>query len=270
MIAGALGVQRAYHMKLKLRKKRKNERKLLYPAVFVLLLVFGFSVYKVVSIRLEYKHANDAYEAITAKAIAPSGNSGEAEDDILTVNHASLSAMNADYIGWLDIPGAGISYPVVLAADYWEYLYTTFDKVQNNAGSIFADYRCAGDWTSRNTILYGHRMNDGSMFGTLNQYFDSSYLGAHREIHIYVEGRLLVYEVFSVYQAVAADESYTVRFGSDEEYKAWLDGIASKSAVNTGVSLDGVDRVLMLSTCKGGDNDERTAVFAALKEERTI
>ena len=117
MIAGALGVQRAYHMKLKLRKKRKNERKLLYPAVFVLLLVFGFSVYKVVSIRLEYKQANDAYEAITAKAIAPSDHSGEAENDLLTVNHASLSAMNADYIGWLDIPGAGISYPVVLAAD---------------------------------------------------------------------------------------------------------------------------------------------------------
>ena len=110
-------------------------------------------------------------------------------------------------------------------------------------------------------------MNDGSMFGTLNQYFDSSYLGAHREIHIYVEGRLLVYEVFSVYQAVAADESYTVRFGSDEEYTAWLDGIASKSAVDSGVSLD---RALMLSTCKGGDNDERTVVFAALKEEKTI
>ncbi|MDO4566732.1 MAG: class B sortase, partial [Oscillospiraceae bacterium] len=124
--------------------------------------------------------------------------------------------------------------------------------------------RCAPGWSCRNTILYGHRMNDGSMFAGLRNYFDKSFLNSHREIHIYTEGYLRVYEVFSVHYASAGDDSYTVAFSDGDEYALWLETIASRSAVDAGERPEAGQDVLLLSTCKGGENEDRTVVFAAL------
>ncbi len=249
-------------------KKKGKRQRLLTAAIIVLLVICAFSVYKVVSIYAEYKKARDENRKIADAAVStaePGSGEADTESARLQVDYAALEEMNNDYIGWLDIPDTDISYPVVYASDYEEYIHTSFQGDYLYAGTLFADYRCREDWSGKNTIIYGHRMNDGSMFGTLKKYFDRNFFENHREIDIYIQGKVMVYEVFSVYEAIAADESYTVDFADDEAFQSWLNSLTEKNTLANDTALCADDKVIMLSTCRGGENDYRTVVFAVLK-----
>lgn len=241
--------------------RNEKNNKIPNSVVVALLLLMTFSIYKIINIKLQYKQANDRYEAIAAETVIRTGESGD-----LTIDHTSLSEMNPDYIGWLDVPGTEISYPVVYASDYEEYLRTDFNGEYSFAGTLFTDYRCAKGWNSRSTIVYGHRMNDGSMFGTLAEYKNEEFFNAHREIDIYTSDGLRVYEIFSVQNAEGGDWRYTVSFASDEDYVEWLNDMKTASLFETGVDVSSESEVVVLSTCVGGNNNRRIIVAAILRE----
>ncbi|NLC78421.1 MAG: class B sortase [Ruminococcaceae bacterium] len=254
-------------MRIKHEKKTNGKAVNVLLNVFLVLfaVVFVVAAYVFITSSAEYKKANEEYAALSEFAVkVPT-------PDVLlpglSVDHDELKAINDRYVGWLDIPDTKISYPMVYARDYIEYLYTTFEGENNNSGSVFTDFRCATDFSSRNTIIYAHRMNDGSMFGTLKDYFDEEYFKANNRIYIYTEKGVRVYEVFSVYYAISADESYQVDFETEEEYSDWLDYVVRSSAVKSECDPHESDSVIMLSTCKGGDNEDRVVVFAALMSQ---
>ena len=82
--------------------------------------------------------------------------------------------MNPNVIGWIEIPGLSISYPVVQGTDNAYYLHHLFTGEYNSSGSIFADWHNQPDFADPNTIVYGHNMKNGSMFGTLSHYQDQA------------------------------------------------------------------------------------------------
>ena len=80
------------------------------------------------------------------------------------------SRSTSDVIGWIAIPGTEISYPLVQGTDSDYYLTHTWNQNSSAVGAIFMDCRCSADFSGFNTIVYGHRMNNGSMFAALKHY----------------------------------------------------------------------------------------------------
>ena len=80
------------------------------------------------------------------------------------INFQELKNRNSDTIAWLKINGTNIEYVVVKGKDNDYYLNHNFEKQNNSAGWIFADYRNKFDFTDYNTVIYGHNMKNDSMF----------------------------------------------------------------------------------------------------------
>lgn len=224
--------------------------------------VFGFSLYQIILMGSDYMEAQGEYKGLTQSAITVDENS-----KYFHVNYDMLKQTNSDFSGWIDIPGSTISYPMVYySGDNDFYIRRTFEGQSKTAGSIFLDYRSDPTFEGRNTIIYGHRMNDNTMFASLKGYLKESYWTEHKEIHIYTEEGIRIYDVFSSYTASIEDECYTFGFASDDEYVNWLNTVKGKSNYSTGVSLDKNSKVILLSTCVYNEENNRNVVLAAYRE----
>ena len=164
--------------------------------------------------------------------------------------------INPDYVGWISIAGTSISYPVVRGADNEKYVHETFSGAQNNSGAIFLDYRCKKNFSSPVNIIYGHSMNDGSMFAPIRKYQDFNYIAQFPVITIATEkGDILNYRIFDAKRVSACDGVFSLDMQKVPEA-----GYFAGAPV-------GADRFLILSTCIGFTyNDERMLVYAALEK----
>jgi sortase B len=142
-----------------------------------------------------------------------------------------------------------INYPIVQAKDNDYYLFRNYKGEDMRAGSIFMDYRNDVKSQNRNTILYGHRMKDGSMFGSLKKMLDEDFFMSHRKLYYdtLFEGYDL--EVFSVYTTTTDFYYIETDFSSDTEYTSFLEKIQEKSLYKTDTKVTESDQIVTLSTC---------------------
>ena len=104
-------------------------------------------------------------------------------------------------VGWIQIPGTEIDYPLMQGKDNDFYLNNNWRGAKEYVGSIFLEYRNDPDMTDFNTIVYGHNMANGSMFGSLHRYQYDAYPEEHPYVYIVTDAGVLRYEVFSTYNA---------------------------------------------------------------------
>lgn len=249
------------------RRRKKNRRSVpLIIAMGVCVIVLAVSIWQLSGIFLEYKAGTDEYEELqeTYAAEEPvdestdtatgeendteEGDTGETEM-VQRVAVSELQAQNPDTAGWIQIPGTGISYPLMHTGDDSYYLNHTFSKKVNSAGSIFMETLNSTDFTDLHTIIYGHNMKNGSMFAGLKEYRSASYMVTHPIIYIDLTDGTHAYQVFSVYEADADSDSYTIGFAPDEQYETFLNTIKSRSEYDTGVEVMKEDSIITLSTC---------------------
>ena len=156
------------------KKKKKAGDYLLTLALLAAIGVFAFAGWKLYSIYMDYKQAKDEYKELEELAVHPNPEGAQAGDDSsqppITVDFNALLAENQDVVGWLYVEALGISYPVVQGTDNDYYLHMTYQKTYNFAGTIFIDYANNRNFQDLNTIVYGHNMKDGSMFGILKRF----------------------------------------------------------------------------------------------------
>ena len=95
---------------------------------------------------------------------------------------------------------AFFSYPVLQGEDNAYYLSHAWDGTENTAGSIFLDYRASPNLTDFHTLIYGHRMRDGSMFGSLRQYNDAEFWRQHPSVYLSNEDGIWRYDIFAAYE----------------------------------------------------------------------
>ena len=117
-----------------------------------------------------------------------------------------LLQINPDYAGWLFIPGTEISYPVVSPEDNYEYLNQTFEGQENPCGCLFFEASYP-PLSSENTVIYGHNMKSGEMFGRLKKYREEDFLRQNKKIYLCYKGRWSVYQVQNVYLTDRRDKS---------------------------------------------------------------
>ena len=114
-------------------------------------------------------------------------------------NFDKLWNLNPDVIGYLQIPDSNIDYPVLQSLERRDYyLKRNIDGSTGFPGCIFAENINSGDFSDAVTILYGHNMQNGTMFGQLKKYFEEDFREEHKYIFVYQPDCVSLYEVVVV------------------------------------------------------------------------
>ena len=171
---------------------------------------------------------------------------------LLEVNFNELLTKNPDTVGWIQVKGTNINYPIVQTTDNSFYLNHAFDKTKNEAGWVFMDYRNDAVNFNQNTILYAHSRLTGSMFGSLKNILNSSWY-TNKDNHIIrlsTPTENTMWQVFSVYTIPKESYYITPNFNSNEAYQEFLNTMKSRSEVEFSAEVNTNDKILTLSTCK--------------------
>ncbi|MBE6935622.1 MAG: class B sortase [Ruminococcaceae bacterium] len=189
-------------------------------------------------------------------------------ESLREIDLAALRESNAEVRGWILIPGAEVSHPLMQTDDNEYYLGHDWTGAKNAQGAIYLDYRVSGDLSDFHTIIYGHRMQNGAMFGRLSRYQDADFLAENPSIYIADDSGVHIYDIFSVYEAsVTTGSTYQRRFADDVDRQAFLDYCITESDHDTGITPTTDDHILTLSTCTGNGHATRWVVKAVLREE---
>ena len=183
-------------------------------------------------------------------------------DALRSMDFSALREVNEDVLGWILIPGTKLSYPLVQGEDNSYYLNRTWRKSRNSVGAIFLECTNNRDLSDFNTIIYGHRMNNRSMFGTLKYYKDLSYWEDHPTVYIADDNGSHTYEIFAAYEVSVTGDTYLLGLSSDTSKQSFIDFCLSQSVIDTGVVPSVYDSILTLSTCTGNGHDTRWVVQA--------
>lgn len=184
-----------------------------------------------------------------------------------SMDFTALREVNSDVLGWIVIPGTVISYPLVQGADNQYYLKHTWKKQASAVGAIFLEYQNSPDLSDFNTIVYGHRMNNGSMFASLKEYKKQSWWKDHPCVYITDDNGSHTYEIFAAYEVSTSGAAYQLGFPNEESRQAFLDDCVSRSVIDTGIAPTVRDQILTLSTCTGNGHATRWVVQARLSGE---
>ncbi|WP_297132950.1 class B sortase [Terrisporobacter sp.] len=215
---------------------------------FVCLITIAISGYKIFAKLSEYKKADNIYTEIR-----------ETKEN----SNKSLSSINDDYIFWINVDGTNIDYPVVQGEDNDFYLNRGFNKEHLSSGSIFLDYRNNFE-ADLNSVIYGHHMRNGTMFGELMKFKKEEFFENNKDITITTKNKTYDYEIFAV-GVFEADFGYNhTSFSDENEFKSFLDKIM-KNSIYTRDIVSSDDKIITLSTCSYEYDDARTAIFAKRK-----
>lgn len=258
---------------------RKKSRRLLAVLMALAFGVFLFAAGKLIQIYLEYQKGEDTYEELMDYVEEPQEDEKEPDTEpepeiqaslYLQVDFEGLKAENPDVVAWIQIPGLDISYPVVQGTDNSYYLYHMFNGESNINGSIFVDYHNQADFSDQNTIVYGHNMKNGSMFGTLSRYQDKDLYQQYPYFYIYIPGYVLEYQIISCYSGKIGSVGYTYGFPETEDFQSFLDKILSYAGYSTGTGVTTEDKVVTLSTCVNTSRNYRYLIHGKLVQKIEI
>lgn len=168
----------------------------------------------------------------------------------------------SDVKGWIQL--GDIDYPILQGQSNNQYLRTNLEGEYSLSGSIFLDYRNTSDLSDNYQIIYGHNMQAGTMFGTLDKYLDSEYM-ENNNIGILTTTKEVTIEVFASFVTDIKDiYLYTPIY--QEEIISLLDYIVINSEVYRNIEISNDDQVIALSTCKTTGSTERIVVLAVMKQ----
>ncbi|RKD22929.1 SrtB family sortase [Ammoniphilus oxalaticus] len=232
-----------------------------------LILLISFAVACVSLFKLTDLYAEDVRNQQTIRE-ANGLYSPTAEQTGVEAKFAALRKINQDVVGWLQIDSIKVSYPVAQAEDNDYYLNRNWKGEESRAGSIFIDYRNDLALEPEHIILYGHRMNDGSMFGQLKRYLDEDFFKENRSFDFETQAQDYRAEIFSVYVTTTDDYYIQTDFDRQQAYESFLRMIQGRSHFTTDTIVTEQDQILTLSTCDYTLDPEegRLVVHAKIKK----
>lgn len=175
----------------------------------------------------------------------------------LSVDFEALWAVNPDIKGWIYLEALEISYPIVQGVTNEDYIYTSVKGSPNNGGSIFMDCRNNDKFTDPHTVIYGHNMKNGSMFGKLKKLYSQKFVDeweAPLGFWIITPEGSYRYDIFSIHTVLAAGETYTLFAEGSTSVAAYINTMVRQTGVKLPQKVyDNTDKVITLSTCTSGD-----------------
>ena len=277
-----------------------NKRQIIYIALIVILLiVFIVSAIYVINYFTEAQESKDEFNDLaaimesvqaqttpstqpTAPTTDASGETGSAEslpgqetaptEPVMLPEYAVLYAMNPDIVGWIKIDNTKINYPVMQTPDRPDhYLKRDFEGNYSAWGCIYVREQCDVDKPSDNVTIYGHHMNDGSMFAPLDKFMKEDYWKTNNLITFDTLYEHRTYQIFSVFKTTASvgkGFSYhlMVDAETEAEFNEFIATCKDLALYDTGITPVYGDKVICLSTCEYSQTNGRLVVVAVLVE----
>lgn len=180
----------------------------------------------------------------------------------------ALKELNDETVGWLNVPGTNIDYPVVKAKDNAYYLRHNFKKEKDYNGWVFMNYLNSAEMLDKNTIIFAHnRYYSNIMFGTLNKVGKKTwYQNIKNNLITYSDiNKEMKWEVFAAYTVPVTDDYLETNFSTDEDFNNFIKMIRSRSVISSDLEIKSTDKILTLSTC--ADINTRFVVHAVLRTD---
>ncbi|MEE0858971.1 MAG: class B sortase [Acutalibacteraceae bacterium] len=186
------------------------------------------------------------------------------------INFSELWEINTDLYAWIKIPNTMIDYPIAQYQGDDDSYYLTHNMYKESAfaGCIYTEKLNSKDFSDPNTVLYGHNMQNGSMFRALHSFRDEDFFNENQYIYIYLPDRTLTYQIFSAYEYDDRHLLYSFDFTNKEVFQEYLDYAQNPTSAmmyNTrdlDVTTD--DKIITLSTCLGDIETSRYLVQGVL------
>ena len=188
-------------------------------------------------------------------------------DNLKNLNLDALQKVNKDVMGWIIIPGADISYPLLDGDDNSYYLNRTWDKKWNTMGSIFLEAKCSNKLSEFNTIIYGHNMKNTTMFSNLKKYVKKSFWSSAPYVYIATEKGVRRYDIFAAYEVSVEGHAFWIDIEDEDLKQKFIDKSIEMSEIKTDIVPSVSDHILTLSTCTGNGHEKRMIVQAVLAAE---
>ena len=246
------------------------------------LLMFGFSLFHIIRWNIDAKKTNneidDLVNTTKVEKIKDNTNTEIIEQDnisysspyweyikydLINVNFNELKQKNSETVAWIQVNGTNINYPVVKTSDNDYYLTHSFNKTRNDAGWVFMDYRNTLD-NDKNTIIYAHARLDKTMFGSLHNIIEESWLNdnANYVVKLSTPYENTLWQVFSVYIIPTTSDYLQTEFYYDDDFNNFTNMLIDRSYHDFNTKVSVADRILTLSTC--WNNDEKLVLHAKL------
>lgn len=185
-----------------------------------------------------------------------------------TVDFAQLAKINPEVRGWVRLKDTAVDLPIVKTTDNEFYLTHRFDEVRNKLGTPFIDAGNVGDFSDRHTVIYGHALGSGSMFGSLWEYENPNYFMRNPEIQLFLpDGTQKTLVVFACCRVDGTRSDLPIAFSSEEAFLSFIEQLQANSAFTSNVKVTSTDRIVtfcvvlpdggegrLLLSCKLTDN----------------
>lgn len=237
--------------------------------------LFFVSAYQVMGWYQESRQSRQKFEAIEAllgSSVPAVGLSGSADDGVQPIlsEYLAVYEANTDFVGWVEIEGTKINYPVLQSPDDPDfYLKHNFEKQYSAYGTPYMQSDC-DLLTSDNLLLYGHSMKDGSMFTNLKKYRDVEFYRAHSSIRFDTRYSYGTYEIIAAFSTTANDGGFAynafVNASDEAEFDAYIAKCKELTPYEIETTAQYGDRLITLSTCEYTHNNGRMVVVAKLTD----
>ncbi len=246
--------------------KGKGGRVLYWAALGLLAAVFLFAAFMIFRHFYDARRSAGQFEQLAELMEQTQPETPQAAEPTPAEKYASVMAQNEDFVGWIKIPDTRIDYPVVQSPNSPNYyLRRGFDKKYSYYGVPYAAEHCEIQ-TSDNVVIYGHNMNNGSMFSDLEKYRSKSFYEGHRYITFDTLEDFGTYEIIAVFRTAAGSKDEFKYFifddGDAEEFNAYVSECKARSLYSIETSAQDGDRLITLSTCEYTRENGRLVVVA--------
>ena len=249
---------------------KRTKKRIINIFIVGCLLVMLYSVGNIIAWYIENRNNEIIKNEINELVDIPKEDIlSEDKKNEYNIDFVSLKEKNSDTVGYIKVNNTNIDYIVVKGKDNSYYLKHNFNKEYNRSGWIFMDYHNKLDGNDKNIVIYGHNTLDGTMFGTLRNIIKKEWYENkdNHIINLYLEDKILSYQVFSTYRIPVEDYYINTIFKDNNEFNKFVQTLKKRSVYDYGVSIDGDDSILTLSTCTGNGKSRMVLHAKLLKNE---
>ncbi len=194
------------------------------------------------------------------------------------VDFEKIQEVNPDVCAWIEVDGIDvIDYPILQSAsDVDDNYYLDHDIYGNSSstGAIYIQKLNSKDFSDRNTLIYGHNMLNGSMFGQLKKFKNADFFNQNRYIYIYTPDYVYQYEIVSAFIYDNRHIMNSFNFDIENECQAFFDEVNNPSTytkqVVDGLNLTTDDKIITLSTCTSNDSERYLVVGRLIKTAKAV
>ncbi len=201
------------------------------------------------------------YYATLAEKAAPSD----------TVDFAQLAKINPEVRGWVRLSDTAVNLPIVKTTDNSYYLDHRFDEVKNKLGTPFIDAGNVGDFSDRHTIIYGHALSSGSMFGSLWEYENPNYFTRHPEIQLFLpDGTQKTLSIFACSRVDGTRGAMPISFSTEQDFLSFIEELRAVSAFTSNVKVTSSDRIVTFCVVLPDGGEGRLLLSCKLTESSGV